>query len=60
MEAKKISNKHNYFKPEIKEINLDKNITLWLMSQNSIPDAPPWGSENDIIHYNDPYKTERG
>ncbi len=59
MKVKEVIYKNNYIKPEIRVINLDNAISLWLMSENSIPNAPPWGGKNEKVYYTDPFKIER-
>jgi len=45
-----------YTKPQIKKVSLDNVTSLYMMSENTIPD-PPWVS--DVKKNNDPYKTNQ-
>jgi len=48
--------KKPYQKPVIKKLRIDKEISLQLMSENTIPDAPPWAQNTNRV--DNPYKTD--
>ena len=56
MEITKNTTKRPYNKPAVIKIAMDNNISLYLISENTIPD-PPWMSENK--NTNTPYKTDK-
>jgi len=53
----KTNTKKPYKKPIITMQQVDNNITLVLMSENTIPDSPPWADNN--AKQTDPYKIDK-
>jgi len=48
--------KKTYQKPVIKKLPIDREISLQLMSENTIPSTPPWGE--NINRNKNPYQTD--
>ncbi len=50
--------KKPYQKPEILKINIDNKASIQMLSENGIPDSPPWDSGSiNISKKNEPFKT---
>jgi len=51
-----LKERKSYEKPVVRKVKLDSDISLWLMSEGTIPD-PPW--VNETKSRPNPYKTDK-
>ncbi len=57
MKQHKNIQKKIYQKPEIKKVNLDNMSTLYMVSEHTIPDSPPW--VYNASDKKDPYRNQK-